>query len=221
MDQENAASSFGGGDPEREVTKPEDTMQLLELHRNGDEAALDKLFNRYYPKVERIVRVRMGPSLRKRADVADLVQESLLVAFRDIDSYEVREDARFVNWISRIVERTIQNRIRHEGAQKRDYRREIDAAGGEEDDGVAGFEPISDSTSQSGKLNKQEMAELLDRYLHELREEWREVIVLKDIAQADWKYVAETIGATSVDSARQLHQRARRALREKFRGHQE
>lgn len=204
-----------------DIPIPEDTMQLLELHRNGHEGALDKLFRRYYPKVERIVRVRMGPALRKRADVADLVQESLLVAFRDIDTYEVREDARFVNWISRIVERTIQNRIRHEGAQKRDYRRELEPAKSEGDEGNAGFEPISDSTSQAGKLNKKEMAELLDRHLHELREEWREVIVLKDIAQADWRYVAETLGATSVDSARQLHQRARRALREKFRGHEE
>jgi Sigma-70 region 2 len=67
-----------------------DTIQLLRLHRDGDPAALGLLLERYQERVERIVRVRMGPTLRAREDAADIVQDVFLRVNRSIDDYEQR-----------------------------------------------------------------------------------------------------------------------------------
>src|SRR5687767_12009336 len=51
------------------------TNVLLSRHRAGDAAALEALVRRYYPRVERIVRVRLGAALLERETVSDVVQD--------------------------------------------------------------------------------------------------------------------------------------------------
>lgn len=53
------------------------SLVLLERYQGGDEAALNKLMTRYYPRVERIVRARMGGFLRSRMEV----EETLTFSF--------------------------------------------------------------------------------------------------------------------------------------------
>jgi len=200
-----------------------ETIQLIGLHRDGDRAALDELFKRYEDRVRRIVRVRMGAFLRSRAEVEDVVQETLLAAFKDLDRYEQREGARLIDWMARIAENKLRNLCEHELAQKRDPGREVAIEDLREKDGHSsmGWDLASPSTPPPGRLVAKEMAEVIDQCLAELPEREREVILLVDYAREetvgkiddiDWEYVTQQTGRPTVAAAQQLHRRARGSL---------
>jgi len=200
-----------------------ETIQLIGLHRDGDRAALDELFKRYEDRVRRIVRVRMGAFLRSRAEVEDVVQETLLAAFKDLDGYEHREGARLIDWMARIAENKLRNLCEHEHAQKRDPGREvpIEKLRNKDQQSSMGWDPASPSAPPPGRLAAKEVAEIIDRCLTELPEREREVILLVDYAReetvgkmddVDWEYVTQRTGRPTVAAAQQLHRRARVSL---------
>ena len=100
------------------------SLVLLERYQGGDEAALNKLMTRYYPRVERIVRARMGGFLRSRMEVEDVLQQVFVRAMRDMGGLELREDAALIHWLARLVENELANLARNQKAIKRDARRE-------------------------------------------------------------------------------------------------
>ena len=64
------------------------TRLLLARARDGDEAALERLFERYLPRLQRWARGRLPSWARDMADTHDLVQDTLLRTFRKIDGFE-------------------------------------------------------------------------------------------------------------------------------------
>jgi len=191
-----------------------DTMVLIERHRAGQRDALDELFRRYAERVRRIVRVRMGSFLRTRAEVEDVVQETLLRAFEGIDNYEVREDAKLIDWMARIAENSLRNLFQHERALKRDAQREvaIENLRDKAQSSSVGWDLASPTSSPQEKLGAKEMENLVDHCLAELPEEQREIILLVDYANGDWEFVAECTQRPSAGAAQQFHRRARVAL---------
>ena len=217
-------SDAGVGECVGEASRPDDqraegldSIALVERYRAGDRAALELLFERYAGRVARIVRVRSGELLRAREDLADLVQDVLLKMCRDLDHYEVREDARFVDWAATLCERTLRNRVRHHRAEKRDAarRRPLGRTGSADgDDGGASdaWDVAASAATPLEQLDGREREELVDTCLRELRDEHREVILLRDFAGASWEYVAASLARPSTGAAQQLHRRARIAL---------
>lgn len=203
--------------PEPSQAKSLDTMVLIERYHGGDRGALEELWRRYYPRVERIVRVRLGSELRRRVEVADVVQDTLLSAFKGLDDYRPREDARFIDWMATIAMHSTASLAKHEKAQKRDFRREVEmkALRKAADQETAAFDIAADTTAIVDKVSRNEMEEIVDEALSELADDWREAILLRDYAGASWSYVAEALERPSESAAKQLHQRARRALVEK------
>ena len=55
-----------------EATDDESTAALLALLKEGDDQALNHLIGRYYPRVLRMVKVRLGPFLAGRVDFDDI-----------------------------------------------------------------------------------------------------------------------------------------------------
>lgn len=200
-----------GGDP-----AGVNTTVLLREYRGGDRAALEELFRRYQDRVLRMVRVRLGRRLRWRMEVEDVANEALIEAFRSIDRYEEREDARFIDWVAKIVQRRIANLDRHEHAARRDLQREVrlDRQRGPSESRAIP-EPAAEITSPSQRASRNEMREIVEDCLAELSETQREVILLKDYAGGDWSWIAEELGSPSTHAAEQLYQRARKALKGK------
>lgn len=192
-----------------------DTLVLIERHREGDRRALDELFRRYAERVRRIVAVRMGAFLRSRADVEDVVQETLLRAFRSLEGYEAREDAKLIDWMARIAENALRNLYSHEHAQKRDAGQEVGLEGlrgSAPGESSLGWDLVAEATSIPDRVSSVEMEEVVDGCLATMREEEREVILLADYAQGDWEFVAKKLRRSSPDAAQQFHRRARRTL---------
>lgn len=195
--------------PEAELSSL-DTVQLVRRVQRGDRDAREQLFARHYPRVRRIVRVRLGGKLGAREEVEDVVQRVMERALADFRDYELREDARFVDWLARIAQHEIASLHRHHAAQKRDAGREqaLDALRPRGDASADGFEPTDDSTAVLERLSRQELEGIVDQCLAELPEDAREVILLRDYAGGSWAYIAETLGRPSADAARQFHARS-------------
>ena len=101
--------------------------------RRGDSAASHALFARHLPELRRRVRRRLPPALRPRVGDSDVVQEACVAAFQRLHEFDDRGDGSFLRWLRKILDHKLVDEVRrHVGAERRDLRREVRVATGEE-----------------------------------------------------------------------------------------
>ena len=74
---------------------PASTARLLQRARDGDRAAYDRLFALAADRLLLYVRLRLGKGLRDRLESMDVVQEAYLEAWKDLATFEPRDDGAF------------------------------------------------------------------------------------------------------------------------------
>ena len=183
------------------------TLDLVRHAKEGDAEALNRLFTRYYERVRRIVRLRLGSKLRSRVDSSDILQETFSAAVVAFDRFEVRDEGSFINWLSRIAEHQVLAAADRHGAQKRDPAREIPLAASD-GSGPIGIDPTATGLTPGDEAAKAELILLIERRLSELPEAYREVILLRNYAGMSWDDVARETGRPSPDAARMMHAKA-------------
>jgi RNA polymerase sigma-70 factor (ECF subfamily) len=144
---------------------------------------------------------------RNDADAADVVQEAMLRAFRYFDSYR-EGDAR--SWVMRIVRRTCYSWL--------ERNRPADIvpleADAELDEEVAA--PAAASNTEALLQNRSDLRRL-DTLIEALPAPLREVIVLRELNELDYREIAEVTGVPIGTVMSRLH-RARSALRRAWEG---
>lgn len=204
--------------PSTDLPRPADaraewtsTGVLVRRSKDGQREALERLFDRYYDRVVRIVRIRTGAKLRRRVGIEDIVQNTLLVAFQNFDRFEWQGSASLIKWLTRFAGRQVLRADEHHRAAKRSESREEGAADGRASESAR---PLSaDSRFRvSQSIIRREAVEILDRIVADTDGaapgDWREVILLRDYHGGSWKWVAEEMGR-SVEAVQELHRRAR------------
>ncbi|QDU68410.1 RNA polymerase sigma factor [Engelhardtia mirabilis] len=184
------------------------TVELVRLAQGGDDRAFGELIERYLPRVETIVRARLGPGLRRELESGDVVQETLIEVLRNFDHFELRDERSFVRWVSTIVENRLRQDARFFGALRRDRRRDVELGG----EGAGATADPSDGAE--GPSTLAEKGELLERARvarAALSPRHIEVLDRRDAGES-WATVAADMGLASADAARMLHARARTAL---------
>lgn len=186
------------------------SVSLLRRFQGGESRALNELLDRYRPRIERIALARLGPKLRTKVDVQDVVQEVLVRAIDGLDDFELREDAALIDWLARLVQNEVIRLARHFGADKRDLERENPMHGQRPagDDSTLSPDLILDSCGPRTKAEQRELETIIDDCLSLMDEAQREIILLRDYAHASWEFVAEQLKTSSVGAAQQLHRRA-------------
>jgi len=184
------------------------SIDLIQQAQSGDREALNKLFARYYERVRRIVRLRLGRRLRATVDSGDILQETFIHAVRAIQNFEVRDDASLTNWLSRLAERQIIAQADYHGAKKRDSKRSVPLEVSAGDDEPFEIAYADDQTRPLERLADAEQAGIVEACIAELSEEHRELILLRNYAGASWEAVAEELGRPSAAAARMMHARA-------------
>jgi RNA polymerase sigma-70 factor (ECF subfamily) len=86
----------------------EDTIDLLELVKIGDRAALDRLLQRCIPPLRRWAHGRLPPAARAMHDTGDLVQETVIAALRRLEAFE----ARYQGALQAYLRQALMNRVR-------------------------------------------------------------------------------------------------------------
>ena len=97
---------------------------LLERARAGEAGALDDLFSHVRAPTERWIACRLGPSLRSRLDVEDVLQETLTAAFRGIAQFEGNRMEALLTWLRTIAENRIRDASDWMHAKRRSPERE-------------------------------------------------------------------------------------------------
>jgi RNA polymerase sigma factor (sigma-70 family) len=173
----------------------ESTVRLVERLRSGDREALETLFARYAGPLRRWASGRLPRQARGAADTQDLVQDTLLQTFKNIERFDPQGSGAFLAYLRQGV----MNRIRD--ALRRCDRR---GAGQTLDEGFA-FEGPSPLEHAIGR-------ELLGRYeqaLHRLRPQDREAIVARVELGCTYHELALALNKPTPDAARKA---ARQAL---------
>jgi RNA polymerase sigma-70 factor (ECF subfamily) len=183
------------------------SLDLVLKAQDGDQAALNRLIERYYERVRRVVRVRLGPRLRESLDSGDILQETFLAAVRSFQNFEMRDEASLIHWLARLAERQIIAAADYHGAKKRDAARNISMTSSRGSGSITIAFP-DDSTAPLEKIAAREESAKVERCLDELPDEYRELIVLRNYAGASWEVVAEETDRPSAAAARMMYSRA-------------
>src|SRR6516165_12677859 len=101
------------------------TSELIRRCRSGDGQARDLLFTRYRQYLWLLAQGQLGGKLRARCDPSDLVQQTLLEAFRDFAGFTGAHEAELLGWLRQILAHNLYNEARHQGAQRRDAARQV------------------------------------------------------------------------------------------------
>ncbi len=190
------------------MLSPSVTTLLIEA-REGSEPALNRLFEQCGERLLGLIRLRMGARLRARMESGDLLNATLLRAFRSFDSLEARNTPSLMAWLARIAESEIRDEIDRQNAQRRDAAREVALD--------SGLEQLAARVrSQTSRLVLSEARLRLERALAELSEEHREIVLLRRYQELGFKEIGERLGK-SPDACRMLLARAMTALTLKMR----
>lgn len=182
---------------------PESSLTLLKRVQAGDASALDALMARYRPRLVRWASGRLPPHARDLAETQDLVQETLIRAFRKIGEIEIRGEGALQAYLRQVLLNTLRDELRR-------VRRR--PAGSELESGVPSDEPSPLEQAVSG-----EAIERYERALNALRQADRELVIAHVEFGFSHQELANAFGKPSANAARMALQRALLLLAEEMR----
>ncbi|MCA8910549.1 MAG: sigma-70 family RNA polymerase sigma factor [Planctomycetes bacterium] len=179
-------------------------LALIAKARNGDGDAYGRLVeanqDRIYASVLRQV--------RDEHKALDITQEAFIQAYRAIDTYEDR--ARFSTWMYRIAMNLITSHYRHERAQKRGGSKKETSL---QIEGMP--EPGADQRTPDDQVAAEDIGVQVRGAIDELEEEYRDVVVMRDLQGLSYEEIAETLDIAPGTVRSRLH-RGREKLKEKL-----
>lgn len=140
---------------------------------------IDELLAKYRPYLRLIAARQLDSIIANRLSASDIVQQTLLEAFRDGALFRGNTEAQFVAWLKAILNNNIAQATQtHILTHKRSVRRERPMAGS---DGQTAIHPPAASDSPSGAAMQGESAMILAQQMESLPEDQYEAIRLRYI----------------------------------------
>ena len=166
-----------------------DDQHAIEAFQRGDEFAFVSLYNRYKGAVYAFC-LKM---LLDRAAAQDVLQETFLRVYENRD--RLIQTRSFKAWVFTIARNQCLNHLRRSGRQ---------VALTNMDDVPAGRTPAAE-------MEKSERVELVNRFLAQLKPDYREVIVLREYQNLSYEEIA-AITRSSLPAVKSRLHKARRKL---------
>jgi RNA polymerase sigma-70 factor (ECF subfamily) len=182
------------------MKEPNERTILIEQAKQGDAAAFNALVREFRPRLEDAVRTRVGTHLATRVEIDDLLQETLLWAFKSVATFQWGGDDSFFRWLRGIAEHVILK-----AAQRENKRLVLPLL-----NDVANHD-VTPSTA----LRRDERFERLQAALNSLSPDHRRVILLTRIERLTLDEIARRM-ERSKDAVKQLLRRALEQLRRNF-----
>ena len=183
---------------------PDDEKRLLEGLRAGNERSYEELVRRYGARMLRTAtRIVANPE-----DARECVQESFLRAFKHMDRFEGRSS--LWTWLHRIVVNSALLRLR---GRRRRPENSLDELMPQFDEYACRIEP-RDRTRESTEalVGRKETRDAVRAAIDRLPEDYRTVLLLRDIEEFDTQETAEILKIRPGAVKTRLH-RARSALK--------
>ena len=147
--------------------------ELIRRAQKGDQSALDALLRAHYDRIYAVCRRIAGND----ADALDATQDALIAVVKGLPRFDGR--ARFGTWAYRVASNACLDELRRR-------KRRPDPGLPEVEEAPEGGRPLLDQQI-SDRLT-------LDHALRQVRPEWREPVVLRDVGGLDYAEIAEQLG---------------------------
>ncbi|HYC78472.1 MAG TPA: sigma-70 family RNA polymerase sigma factor [Planctomycetota bacterium] len=189
--------------PEGPSYEADPEVRLMSRVAAGDDAAFDPLVRRVIEPLTAFMTRQTGDPDR----AADLVQETLLRAFRARKTY--RPDARFRTWLFRIASNVTLNRIRYDG-----YRAatSLDAETGAEGVALGARLPDARAPEPSAGLEQGELRDRVRAAVLALPANQRVAVTLLRFHELSYEEIASAM-SLSLQAVKSLLNRAKENLR--------
>ncbi len=178
----------------------DESVQLLQDLRDGDDSAFAKLFSIHRPRLEKIVRFRMDRRLYGRVDPDDVLQESFVDGQNRLENLRNSPTHSFLVWIRLIVGQTLINvHRRHLKSERRDASRDVAIHSKKPDPNTSDSMVIqlADSlTSPSAAFSKKEIYEKVTQAVDSLAESDREIVAMRHFEELSNNEIAEILNIT-------------------------
>lgn len=173
----------------------------------GDDAAFETLVVRYQDRVFNLLYRMMGAE----DEAEDLAQETFLKAYRALGSF--RQGSKFYTWLFRIAVNTGYSRGRQVTRRRSVEGVSLDGAhgNGDEEQAVGRVAEAPEATRPDEEMARKDVRERVREGLAELEEDYRTVLLLRDMEGLDYSAIAETLSISRAAVKSRLH-RARLEL---------
>lgn len=173
---------------------PESSFELIERAQAGDSAALERLLERYRPRLQRWASGRLPRYARDMTDTDDLVQEALIGTIKNFRAFEQRAEWALQAYLRRAVTNRIRDELRK--VQSRPRREEM---------------PESAMSHEMSPLQAAVGRETFEQYeaaLETLGEAEREAVIARVELGSTYEEIATLLDKPSADAARMTVSRA-------------
>lgn len=204
--------------------------ELMAKARAGEAEALGELCALYRNYLRMVVRTGLGPRLRERVELSDVVQEALVEVVRQFPQFTGQNEAALVGWLRRLVGQKLADLGRYHSRAKRsaggsdvplDAPAEPGAGGGGGDDHPGGGRLLDvlalSQTSPSEAASRRELIVLLADALEGLPAPEAEVLWLYHADGLSFEAIGERLGV-SRKSVRGVWARGLKALKRSLEG---
>lgn len=193
---------------------PNNAEQLLARAAQGDAAAVTELLGSYRDRLRKLVTSRLDTRLVARFDPSDVVQETLIVAARNLPQYAREQPLPFYPWLRRLaLQRLVDLQRKHLCAERRSVVREaIRPALNESTVHELARYLLARGPGPHSEIVAAEREASLREALASLEEMHREVLLLHYVEDLSLAETAQVLQITA-DAARMRHFRALKQLR--------
>ncbi len=188
---------------------PQESSRLFERAQQGSREAINAVFERYGDRLHALIRLRLGPQLRRRLESRDILQATLLKAFKGIERFHGSGSRSLMAWMGTIARDEICDQADFYGRQKRDAGRDTTL-----DERVDPL--VRQVHTEASRLQLKADSKRLEQALDALGEAQREVILLRHFEELSFPEIGERLGK-SPDACRMQLARAMTALTLKLR----
>jgi RNA polymerase sigma-70 factor (ECF subfamily) len=196
------------------MNEPSLSDRSIEALLAGAPEARGALLDRHRSWLALLTRLQLDGRLQAKFDPSDVVQQTLLEAHRDLPRFRGRTAAELAAWLRGILAHVLAHEVRkYGGTQRRDLGREVSLeAALAASSSRLGAALTAPGPSPSGLAGQHEMELLLADALARLPDDYREVILLRNIEGLSHEEVAERMDR-GVGAVRMLWVRALARLR--------
>jgi len=185
---------------------PTTSFHAVERVKGGDYNAFAALFGKYRRRLAALLRYKAGADLLEAVEIDDLLQETFLRAFRDIEHFSYESPGSFWNWMASIAGHVVLDAARFEGRQKRHAAEVVRFRSPSNPHGP----DLIDSKTPSLLLSEKEAVQLFFKRLEALPEDYRQAILLTKVEGLSTAEIAARLGKSREAVALLLHRALKR-----------
>lgn len=183
------------------VATTAEVERLISAARDGDEQSGAELIEAYRNYLHLIARLEIDRQLQRRLCPSDLVQITVLKAWKNFSQFRGQSEAELMGWMRRILLRSIKTAAEREvQAARRSLNREVslheELAQIDDSDYRIDAALVCQASSPSAQAGRRELSAIVADRIAQLPTAYREIIVMRNLQGIGFEEIAAKLGKT-------------------------